>query len=316
MNHLKMNRRDFIRMTAMSATIAGVTSPFNILKAGVSPNNVLNVASIGLGKQGALRVNQVRKEGNVVALCDCDQRNTKDRYANYRGYYYGKFKTDEFYEKYSSLPKFTDYRVMLDKMGKDIDAVIIATPDHSHCSIAVQCMKQGKHVFVEKPMAHNINELRIMADTAKEYKVATQMGNQGRSASSPTIWNWIKSDAIGKVKDINFFINNTFSAKNVPIKSSIPKGVDWDLWQNVAQSRDYCHDYTPFSWRQYDYYGTGIHGDLCCHLFDASYWALNLGAPNSIYTEGEKAKFSFGYSDNFKTIMKFPARGDLVLSQK
>ncbi len=315
MNKTKMKRRGFIKMTAMSETMAGISMPFNILKAGESPNNKVNIATIGVGIQGQIDTNRAMRFGkdvNMVAFCDCDKRFDDDKLADYTGRK-GKsnIKSDKFYKRHSQIPRYQNFHKMFDKIGKDIDAVIIATPDHSHCSIATQCMKQGKHVYVEKPMAHNINELRIMADVAKEYKVATQMGNQGRSASSPQIWNWINSNAIGKVEKVNYFINFANTAQKLPATSPVPNGLDWDLWQAPAPNRDFSKFYTPWGWRLYGYYGTGVHGDFGCHIFDAAYWSLKLGAPESISAEGTKAKFPFTDPENFKLTFKFPARENL-----
>ncbi len=307
MSNTKINRRDFVKMTAMTATLSGVLSPFNILKAGESPNNILNVATIGLGGQGNKITSQVmrmNKDARMVAFCDCDERPDKQRARNKnRG-------TDKLYKDNSQIPRFKNFNEMLDKKDKDIDAILIATPDHSHCPIAVRCMEQGKHVYVEKPMAHNINEVRIMDEVAKKYKVATQMGNHGR-ANSAMIWNWINSDAIGKVEKVDFFMEQTWTANKMPKISPVPKGLDWDLWQGPIKEREYSKDFLPFIWRNFSYYGTGIHGDLGCHVFDAAYWSLKLGSPESVCSESDKAPFPFTDPANFKITFKFPARDKL-----
>ena len=181
---------------------------------------------------------------------------------------------------------------MFDEMGKDIDAVIIATPDHTHFPAAMAAMELGKHVFVEKPLAHNIWQLRTMKKAAKHYGIVSQMGNQGHTTNGiRLVKEWYEAGILGRVKEVIAwqgklrFSQNGFFSKPIsfpPPTEQVPQGLDWDLWQGPAAERPFNNDYVPKSWRGFYDYGDGKLGDWACHTLDAPFWALDLGMPHTV----------------------------------
>lgn len=264
-----LNRRNFL---VTGTAVAAVTLvPRHVLGgAGQEPpSGKLNIAAIGVGGMGSGDIASVTSE-NVVALCDVDQR-ALDRNA----------------PKYPKAKLFKDYRRMFDEQ-KDIDAVMVATPDHNHAIVSLTAMKLGKHVHCQKPLTHSVHEARLMGQVAKEKKVATQMGNQGQAGEEArliceTIW----SGAIGSVKEVHAGSNRypPISPRGIrrpPEKPPVPPGLDWDLWLGPAPARPYHPTYTPFSWRGWWDFGTGVLGDIGCHQLSAVFKALKLGHPEWI----------------------------------
>ncbi|OPZ12437.1 MAG: Glucose--fructose oxidoreductase precursor [candidate division BRC1 bacterium ADurb.BinA364] len=204
-----------------------------------------------------------------MALCDVDW----DRAA-------GSFK------KFDKAAKYKDFRIMLEEQAKTIDAVIVATPDHMHAPIALMAMKMGKHVYVEKPMAHNVYETRLMVEAARKLNVVTQMGIQGHSnEGTRLLCEWIWQDAIGPVREVHYWTNRPIWPQGIyrPTEPmAVPPNMDWDLWLGVAAERPYHSCYAPFNWRGWWDFGCGALGDIGCHAMDAAFWALKLGYPERI----------------------------------
>jgi predicted dehydrogenase len=210
---------------------------------------------------------------------------------------------------------------MFDKMGKDIDAVVIGTPDHTHAVIAMEAMRRGKHVYCEKPLTHNINEVRTLIVQAKKSGVVTQLGNQGHSSDTiRQTCEWIWAGAIGKVhtvhaacgafKEIYSQIRNLEKLNEQP---PVPAGLDYDLWLGPAEERPYSPLWVPWNWRGWMPFGTGTIGDWFCHVIDPSYWALNLDAPTSVkaeVTDWDPAVHGLTYPPGTKVTFDFPARDD------
>ncbi len=275
---MKMPRRQFLHAAGMGVAL------FNILPstrvAGADPvqaNDKLNLAGIGIGSRGGSDVGEAAGLGhNIVALCDVDENYAAKEFA-----------------KYPNARRFTDYRVMLDKMGAEIDGVVIGTPDHTHAVIALEAMRRGKHVYCEKPLTHTVAEARKLMTAAREHKVVTQLGNQGHSSDSiRRVCEWIWAGAIGKVHTIHAacdaFPNVYCQIPNLPKlqeKHDIPKGLDYDLWLGPAEFRSYSPLWVPWNWRGWLPYGGGTIGDWICHVVDPAFWALDLGAPSSIHAE-------------------------------
>jgi predicted dehydrogenase len=260
----ELSRRAFLAVT--TTTAAGFAFPARcndakVVPRKISPNEKLNIAGIGCGGQGKSDVMNCRKE-NVVALCDVDPRRAGEVFA--------------FYEK---APKFTDYRRMLDKV-KDIDAVTVTTPDHTHAPAAYRAMKMGKHVYVQKPMTHTIAEARLLTKTAREMGVATQMGNQGHSGTGARqLCEMVWSDAIGAVREAHIWTNRPSWPQGIaePLsEQEVRKGLDWDLWIGTAPERAYADGYSPHNWRGWQDFGAGALGDMACHIMDPVFWSLNL----------------------------------------
>ena len=191
------------------------------------------------------------------------------------------------FAKYPTAKTYVDYRDMLDKQ-KDIDAVIVATPDHTHALVAMAAIKAGKHVYVQKPMTHYVNEARALTEAAREHKVMTQMGNQGRSGDGTRqICEWLWSGVIGQVTEVHAWTNRPVWPQGIEVERPketppVPEGLNWDLWLGPAPARPYHPTYLPKSWRAWCDFGTGSLGDLGCHLLDCVFWGLKLKYPTSV----------------------------------
>jgi soluble cytochrome b562 len=293
-----ISRRTFIRYSTVAAGLAVSSGPF-ILR-GQNLNNKINVAVIGAGGKGSSDTDEVAKLGdNIVALCDVDQ-NTLDS----RG------------QKYPNAQKFKDYRKMLQQMGKSIDAVIVATPDHLHAPASVMAMKMRKHVFCQKPLTHSVYEARQMRLLAAKYKVATQMGNQGSAGSGlRRAVEVIQAGLIGPVRELHVWSNRPIWPQGIERPAGqdpVPPNVDWDLWLGPAPFRPYVKDtYHPFKWRGWQDFGTGALGDMACHTVNMPFRALRLGYPISIEAESSGINKET-YPKSSKIRFEFPAREGLV----
>jgi len=270
-----LTRRQFLRGAAFSAT-AFMVAPGAVLglHGAASPNGKLNLAGIGIGGQGAHDLGQMESE-NIVALCDVDQSHAGHTF-----------------KKYPKAQPFTDYRQMLDQM-KEIDGVVIATPDHHHAFAAMEAIKRGKPVYCEKPLTHSVWEARQLAQAAREAKIATQMGNQGQASElTRRLCELVWAGAIGEVHEAHIWTDRPSQGL---FKEYWPQGVarpadtppvpatlDWDLWLGPAPLRPYNPAYLPFKWRGWWDFGTGALGDIGCHAMDPVFRALKLSAPLSV----------------------------------
>ena len=239
-----------------------------------SANERLNIAAIGVGGMGAANLNACAAE-NIVALCDVDSKVAAGTFA-----------------KFPKARTYTDYRVMLDKEDKNIDAVIIATPDHTHAVIGMECIRRGKHVYLQKPLAHSIHEVRTLTEAARKHKVQTQMGNQGHSSDAiRMLYEWIQDGAIGPVREVFAWSDRPVGGdpwSDFPVMARpketppVPDSLDWDLWLGPAKYRPYHPIYHPLTWRGWWDFGTGALGDMGCHILDPAFWVLNLGHPTRV----------------------------------
>ena len=265
-----VSRRSFLKTTSLATTAVAFPHVMRSQQ-GQSPNNRLNVACIGVGGRGAAAVGAMKNE-NLVAFCDVDDA-----------------RAAKTFNDHPSVPRFRDFRQLLDKLGKSIDAVTVSTPDHMHFPIAMAAMSLGKHVFVEKPMAHTIDEAHRMAKLAREKKVATQMGNQGHAAEGTRLLKeWYQAGVLGDVREIHSWTDRPIWPQGVKkfdhskLMPVVPKTLDWDLWLGVAAEREYDPGYLPFNWRGFWDFGTGALGDMGCHMMDGGFWAFDLSAPSSV----------------------------------
>lgn len=294
-NKNSMSRRRFIGNMAMAT--AGATILPNVVLGGFgsrSFNDKLNIAAVGVGGVGATNVKNCAAE-NIVALCDVDW--------DYAG---------ETFKQYPNAKKYKDYRKMFDEMGKEIDAVIIATPDHTHAIVASEAMKMGKHVYLQKPLTHSVYESRYLTQLASESKVATQMGNQGNSGEGiRQICEWIWDDAIGDITEAHAWTNRPIWPQGLerPLETpSLPPTLAWDLFIGPAPWRPYHPAYTPWNWRAWWDFGTGALGDMGCHIFDPVYMALRLGQPDCFY--GSSSQVNTESAPIASTVhYEFPDRG-------
>ena len=292
-----LSRRAFLHRTSLASAAALAFPSVSRAQAGASPNNKLNLAVVGCGGRGNAHITAFKDE-NLVAFCDVDEA-----------------RAARAYKEHASVARFRDYRVMLEKLGNQIDAVSIATPDHMHFPVAMAAMALGKHVFVEKPIAHTVWEAREMARVAREKKLATQMGNQGHAGEGTRLLKeWIDAGVLGDVREVHSWTDRPIWPQGVsaPDHSKllpvVPPTLDWDLWLGVAPARAFDPAYVPFNWRGYYDFGTGAVGDMACHQLDAAYWALGLTQPVSIEATSAKASAVSWPTASIITF-RFAARG-------
>lgn len=271
MKKINASRRNFLKNTALAG--AGfMIVPRHVLGRGyVAPSDKLNVACIGVGGQGAGDLTGIAKSPNVniVALVDVDDRNAaKSR------------------EKFPKAKYYRDFREMLSKEGKNIDACSISTPDHTHAVATIAAMQLGKHVYTQKPLTHDIYEARVLTEAAKKYKVVTQMGNQGASGDGVRqMMEWYKAGLIGDATQIHCWTNRPVWPQGFgkpTTKDEIPKELDWDLWLGPNEYEAYHKEYVPFNWRGYWSFGTGALGDMACHIIDPAFKTVGLTYPTSV----------------------------------
>lgn len=287
-----LDRRTFL---ATSAAFAGALL---LPKSVFGANEKLNMAFIGVGGRGEGNVTSARNTGeNIVALCDVDDKRAEKSFA-----------------ASPDAKRFKDYRKMFEAMGKSIDAVVISTPDHQHFPAAMLALSLKKHVYVEKPMAHSIAEVRALTAAAKASGVVTQMGNQGHSNSGPYLLaQWLKEGVLGEVRSVEGYTNRpiwpqgmaAFAAAEAP-----PATLDWDLWLGPRPMRPYVPGLHPFAWRAFYEFGCGALGDMGCHIFDIAFYALQLRCPNRIRVE-KSEQSEVAYPASSKIVFDFPARGEL-----
>ena len=272
-NSKKNSRRDFTKHGTLAASSFFIVPRYVLGGNGfTSPSDKINIAGIGVGGKGTSDLWYASNEGkeNVVALCDVDKGNISSKSRS-------RFPKANFYQ---------DYRVMFDKQ-KDIDAVTISSPDHVHALQALAAMDEGVHVYVQKPLTHNIKEARMLTETAREKKIVSQMGNQGASNSGMRkVQEWFDAGLIGEVDEVFVWTNRPVWPQGIPVPKSdgspVPEGLDWDLWLGPAPKIDYTNAYHPFNWRGWWAYGTGALGDMGCHLIDVPFRTLGLHYPKAV----------------------------------
>lgn len=295
-----ITRRSFLKSSAKA------TSTFTILCAGsartYAANERLNIAAIGVAGQGAGDIEQFQSH-NIVALCDVDWRHAA-----------GTFK------KYPAAKKYHDYRRMFDAIHGEIDAVIVATPDHHHAFASMAAIKLGKHVYCEKPLTHSVGEAREIGRAARAAKVATQMGNQGQaSEETRRLQEFVTDGAVGPIREAHVWTDRPsrglfgeYWPQGVTRPTdtpSVPDTLDWDLWLGPAPLRPYHPAYLPIKWRGWWDFGTGALGDIGCHSFDPVFRALRLGAPESVEAVSTRVNEET-YPLGSMITYSFPARGD------
>ncbi len=231
-----------------------------------------------------------RNGANVVALCDVDEQRAA-----------GSF------QAFPSARRYKDFRVMLDKEAKNIDAVTVGTPDHIHAVAAMAAIRAGKHVYCQKPLTHTLHECRVLTTAARQAGVATQMGNQGHATEGARLTNeWIAAGTIGEVREVHVWSDRAGllwkqgigRPKETP---PVPSTLDWDLWLGPIAYRPYHPAYAPVGWRGWRDFGTGAMGDMGCHILDHPVWALKLGAPLTIEATSTLDGSTIDGKPNFET---------------
>ncbi len=268
----EISRRSFVE-NAGKAALAVTIVPRHVLGGHGfrAPSDTLNVACIGVGGMGRNDVRGVSSE-NIYALCDVDDQQGAESLS-----------------RFTQAKRFRDFRVMLEREARNIDAVTVSTPDHTHAVAALMALGLGKPVFCQKPLARAIGEVRALRDAARRARVATQMGNQGHAGEGTRqIREWVEAGAIGTVREVHYWTNRPIwpQALDRPTEAhNVPPHLAWDLWLGPAPDRPYHPAYVPFRWRGWWDFGTGALGDIACHAMDAAYWTLDLGYPERIEPE-------------------------------
>ena len=298
-----MKRRTFLGTT--TAVAAGAVLPrFAIGKPGASADSKLNIAFIG---SGGWIARQAYEQGcgdeNLVAFCDVDRGHSAENMKAWR----------------TNQPFFEDFRIMLDKMHKEIDAVVVSTPDHTHFAAAMAAMERGIHVYVQKPLAHDVWQVRTLLNARDRYKVVTQMGNQGHAGDG--IRQSVEAVRAGVIGDVNrVFCRNSgpqmggghFANPAVmpPPSAPIPDGLAWDLWLGPTAARDFSHDYHPKKWRTFYDLGLGMLGDWGCHTLDTPVWALDLDPPEVVEAIAREPSLDGVVPASSHIRYHFPAKGE------
>ena len=263
-----MQRRKFIKNAAAAAAAFSIVPSFVLGKNHVPPSDTLYMAGFGIGGRGGGVINDLTntKKVKFVAYCDVDYRQVGPSQ-----------------KLHPNAKLYKDFKTVYDKHLSEIDAIMVATPDHTHATIALPFMRAKKHAYVEKPLTHNIHEARLMTNVAKENGIVTQMGNQGASSDgSRHAKEWIDSGIIGKIYKVDCWTNRPVWPQGIPLPKGgdpIPKELDWDLWLGPAKDRPYYAGYLPFKWRGWWDFGTGALGDMGCHIMETPFSTLGLGYP-------------------------------------
>jgi hypothetical protein len=265
-NSKNITRRSFIERSG--AVAAGLTILPSSVVSGLghkAPSDKLNIAAVGIGGMGNSNIKAVAPTENMVALCDVDWGYAKKVFA-----------------AHPNAKPYWDWRKMYDEMGKSIDAVIVATADHSHCIAASNAIAMGKHTYVQKPLTHSVYESRLLTKLAAKYKVATQMGNQGSSDEGVNLTiEWLNNGEIGEVRKVEAFTDRPIwpQGLNVPKGEWVPDTLNWDLFIGPTKMRPYNSIYTPWNWRGWWDFGTGALGDMACHILHPVFKGLKLQYP-------------------------------------
>jgi len=319
-----VSRRRFLQSTGAAAAAFTIV-PRRVLGGPgyTAPSDTVNVAIIGAGGQGIQNLRELLEQPDVRIPAVCDVAETVDYSRFYYGGAGGRLPAIELVERRQAgrnsgegafrCAGYADFRRMLDR-EKALDAVLVATPDHTHAVAVMAAIRSGKHVYCEKPLAHSVWEVRRITEEAAAAGVATQMGNQGHSGEGIRLTvEWLAAGAIGTVREVHSWATGfdplpgrTGCPRDLP---PVPAGMDWDLWIGPAPYRPYHPAYAPFNWRDWWDFGTDIIGDMGCHNMDPAFWALDLGAPESAHARivpGDPEMTPYASTVHYK----FPARGE------
>lgn len=301
-----MKRRDFLKQGAAGISVVSSLSIIPSFALGkqlghIPPSEKINLACIGIGNRGADIIKKLHATGlvNIVALCDTDM---------------GATHTLPILKLFPDVARFQDFRVMFDKIGNQFDAVTAGVPDFSHFPIAMHAMANGKHVYVEKPMAHTFHEISLMMKAEKKYKVACQMGNQGHSDENYFQFkSWTEAGIIKDVTHITAFMNNGRRWHGMKVsdflpEQPIPETLDWDAWLTTAPFKSYNKGYINGDWRSWFEFGNGALGDWGAHLIDTAHEFLELGLPTEVNPTFMQGHSAFIFPQESTLVFKFPKR--------
>ncbi len=268
--HSKISRRTAITTTAAAGVAFYHGASAKRITAAESPNEKLNIACIGVGGRGEANVSGLKSQ-NLVAFADVDEK-----------------RAAKSFERHPSARRFTDYRKLLDDVGGDLDAIVISTPDHTHFHPAYAAMQLGLHVYLEKPLAHNVWETRTLTEYARKNRLATQLGSQRHALlNMHRVVELIQGGAIGKVTQVHSWIGGERGMPDVPQETPpVPPTLDYDLWIGPAKFRPYHPSFCPYGWRFWWDFGTGETGNWGCHILDTVFWSLGLSYPSRVDASG------------------------------
>jgi len=270
----EFSRRKFIGMSATGAVAITILPSFTVSGLGhIPPSDKLYIAAVGCGGEGAADIQahmRTPKKNAVIShLCDVDERMAADRR-----------------KEYPKAPFYSDWREMFEKESKNFDAVTVAIPDHNHAVVGLAAMQLNKHLYLQKPLTHDIYEARILTQAASKYKVVTQMGDQGASsAGMQKLREWIEAGILGDIEKVYCWTDRPVWPQGIPWpkqKAQIPKELNWDLWLGTAPNTDYIENLVPFNWRGWWRFGTGALGDMGCHIIGPPFKLLELGYPTEV----------------------------------
>ncbi len=300
-----IRRRSFLKGVLATGAVS-IFAPRSLFAADGSPaaagTGKVNLACCGIGNRGGEDVKALHATGlaNIVALCDTDM---------------GAPHTEAVLKMFPNVPRFQDFRQMFDKMGKDIDAVSVGTPDFSHFPIAMLAMSLGKHVYCEKPMAHSFRQIELMIAAEKKYKVSAQMGNQGHSEANYFQFKaWVDAGIIKNVTKITAYMNMTrrwhgMTVSGLLPEQPVPESLDWDCWLATAEAHKYNKGYVNGDWRSWFAFGNGALGDWGAHIFDTAHEFLHLGLPTEVEAVKLDGYSPFIFPQASTLAFRFPARG-------
>ena len=306
-----MKRRSFLKQAGATSLAFTIVPSFVLGKQHTAPSDLLYISCFGVGGrgEGVIQELEATTKVRIVSLCDVDRNRAMSTTNAYPNAHY-----------------YQDFRDVYDKHLNEIDAIMVATPDHTHACISLPFMRAKKHAYVEKPLTHNIYEARLMAETAQKEQIVTQMGNQGVSdGGSKIIKGWIDKGDIGKVTTIDCWTNRPVwpqGFSNTPKEAEVPETLNWDQWLGPSAYRPYSPAYQPFKWRSYWDFGTGALGDMGCHIIETPFNALDLGYPLSAESSNtefwiddfKRAENSITFPASSKIQMKFEIDDDDVVN--
>lgn len=306
-----LTRRDFIAFSAVVAGLLGFAGCAQLAKQPrkprpIAPGAKIRMAQIGCGGKGFSDIMAHKDTEEIVALCDVDWAGAGVRNAS---------NLKKLMEEFPNAKRYTDFRKMLLEMDDQIDAVCVSTPDHMHFLPTYMAIMLGKHVYVQKPLTQTVGEARELLRLARLNGVCTQMGNQGRSGEGiRLVKEWIGAGVLGEVREARIWTNRPVWPQGMqawPAAEAVPAGMDWEQFLGRAQQRTYSKEIHPFKWRGYQDYGCGALGDMACHLMDAAFWGLELGAPSTVELKEINGASTVAFPKSAIVEYQFPARGKM-----
>lgn len=315
-----LNRRDFIKFSALVAAMLNFPGCTTLQQnprrpRPIAPGQKIRIAQIGCGGKGFSDIMVFKGREEVVALCDVDWEGVPN-YENVDGVRVKRpSNVKRLIEEFPNAKRYTDFRKMLLEMDDQIDAVSISTPDHMHFLPTYMAIMLGKHVYVQKPLTQTVGEARELLRLARLNGVVTQMGNQGHAGEGVRlVTEWHDAGVLGDVREVHVWTNRPIWPQGMtewPEPQPVPEGLDWESFLGRAPERGYSPKIHPFNWRGYQDYGCGALGDMACHLMDASFTVLRLGAPSSVELKQINGKSSIAFPKSAVVEYQFPARGSL-----